>query len=464
MATAVSDADTTLSALAARLRGQMILPGDPEYDRARAVWNARADRRPRAIVRCAGVSDVIAAVNHARETGMPLSIRSGGHHVGGFAICNGGIVIDLSAMRDVRVDPRVRRARVGPGARVRDLDHEAQTFGLMTTGAPVSTVGIGGYTLGGGLGWTSRAHGLACDNLLSADVVTASGRLVHTSERENPDLFWGLRGGAGNYGVVTSLEFRLHPLGPEVLAGPIVYPMTAAPSVLRVWRDHMLEAPNELQCMPVIFALPPDPGSSRAQGDTVLALFPLWAGDPAYGERAIAPLRAAGRPLSDGVTRAPYATLLAGLDEMFRSGDRNYYRSAFFDALPDVAIDRMLAVADPMPTPFSTAFLEPTGGAIADLAPDHTAFPHRARRFCVTVVPKWERAGDDDAMMTWANRFIDAIAPFSARGVYVNYLDPAAPEPADVAWGAHLDRLADVKRRWDPANLFRHTHNVKPAD
>jgi hypothetical protein len=446
---------TDVRSLAGRIRGHVLEPGSDEYDVARRVWNARIDRRPSVIVQCAGAEDVMAAVTFARERDVLLSVRGGGHHVAGHAVCDGGLMIDLSPMSDVRVDPQTQTARVGPGARVRDLDRETEKFGLMTTGGPVSMLGIAGYTLGGGLGWTSRSHGLACDNLLSADVVTAAGEQVYASAQENADLFWGLRGGGGNFGVVTSFEFQLHELGPDVLAGPIVHRMDAAPGLLRFWRDYMRDAPDELQCMPVIFALPPEPGSGEVQGETVFALFPLFAGDPAEGERVIAPLRELGAPLSDGVGISRYATLLADLDDMYRAGHRNYYRTAFFDELPDSAIDLMARLGGPVPTPFSSIFLEPLGGAIARRAADSTAYPHRARSFCVTAVPKWEEASSDDAMIGWADRLFDALEPHAADGVYVNYLDDIAPQPAAAAWGGHRNRLIELKQRWDPDNLFR---------
>ena len=452
-----------IARLASRIQGRMIGQGDPSYDDARAIWNARIDRRPLAVVQCAGAADVIACVRFVRERALPLSVRGGGHHVSGHALCDDGIVIDLSQMNDIRVDQWARTARVGPGARVRELDHETQHFGLVATGAPVSAVGVGGYTLGGGLGWTSRLHGLACDNLLSADVVTASGELVHVSEGEHADLFWGLRGGGGNFGVVTSFELKLHPLGPEVLAGPIVHAMDAAPELLRFWFEYMADAPDALQCMPLIFALPAEPGSGREQGDTVFALYPLWAGDPAEGEAAVAPLRAFGRPLSDGVGTAAYATLLAALDDTFRSGHRNYYRSAFFDDMGDTVIDAIARLGGPVPTPFSSIFLEPLGGAIARVAPDATAFPYRRHAFCATAVPKWEHAADDARMIGWADRIFDALAPQAVGGVYVNYLDTAAGIAPDAAWGDNRERLAELKHRWDPENLFGGSPAIPPA-
>ena len=437
------------------MRGTLIEPGNRSYENARSVWNGMIDRRPAAIARCKGAADVISSVNFARDNNLRISVRGGGHHVAGHAVCDDGLMIDFSRMDDVRVDPKNKTAQVGPGASVRDLDYETQAFGLVTTGAPVSTVGIAGYTLGGGLGWTSRTHGLACDNLLSADVVTAKGELVHASEDENSDLFWAIRGGSGNFGVVTSFEFQLHEMGPEVLAGPVVHPIEAAPDLLRFWRDYMLEAPDELQCMPVIFNTP--------EGDTVFALFPLYAGNPAEGESVIKPFREIGNPLSDGVEVTSYADLLSELDEMYRAGDRLYYRSAFFDTFPDEAIDAFVEKAAPVPSPFSSIFLEPMGGAIARKDPDATAFPHRERNFCITAVPKWVEETRDAEMKAWADELFDALEPYAADGVYVNYLDEVGDEPARDAYGQHWNRLAELKKKWDPENLFRMNHNIPPA-
>jgi FAD/FMN-containing dehydrogenase len=440
--------------LASGLRGRLLTPASAGYDAARAVWNARVDRRPSLIAQCADESDVVRAVEHARSHDLRISVRGGGHHVAGRAVCDGALMVDLSMMNDVHVDADARTAYVGPGARVRDVDRETARYGLMTTGAPVSTVGIGGYTLGGGLGWTSRRHGLACDNLLSAQVVTAAGERMTASERENADLFWALRGGGSGFGIVTSFEFRLHALGPDVLAGPIVHSMDAAPELLRFWRDYMRGAPDELQCMPVIFALPATAGTKQSQGETVFALFPLWAGDPAEGMAVVAPLREAGTPLSDGVAVSPYAELLASLDEMYRGGHRIYYRSAFFDELPDAALDHVATLGSPMPSPCSSIFLEPLGGAIARIGDDATAYPHRGRSFCVTAVPKWESPSQDAQMTGWADRLFDALQPHAAPGVYVNYLDDAAPHEPAAAWGGHRERLLELRRQWDPDGLF----------
>lgn len=447
-----------------RMRGRVLAPGQPGYDRARSVWNGRIDRRPALIARCASAGDVRAAVELARERGLPLTVRGGGHHVSGHAVAEGGLMIDLSPMDGIRVDPEARTARVSPGVTVRELDRETTPHGLVAVGAPITMIGVAGYTLGGGLGWTSRAHGLACDSLIAADVVTADGELVRADPDRNPDLYWGLRGGSGNFGIVTSFELALHETGPEVLAGPVTHPMEAAPEVLGFWRDYMADAPDRLQCMPVIFPLPPDPGlPDSLHGETVCALFPLWAGDPDEGREVVRPLREFGDPMADEVGVALYAGLLDDLDEMYRDGDRNYYRSAFFDELPDEALEVLREGVAPVPTPLSSAFLEPMGGAIGRVAPEDTAFPHRERAFCVTAVPKWEDPERDADATGWADDLFQALEPWAAPGVYVNYLDDASDAGPRDAYLGNWERLAELKRRWDPDNLFRHNVNVAPG-
>lgn len=449
------------SALDGRIRGDILLPGDTGYDESRALWNGAIDRRPAAIARCVGADDVIAAVDVAVRQGAPICVRGGGHHVAGYAVCDDGLMIDLSRMNDVHVDPARRRARVGPGARVADVDRATQAFGLVTTGAPVPMVGMAGYTLGGGLGWTSRSHGLACDNLVGADVVTAAARLVRASEDENADLFWALRGGSGNFGVVTSFEFRLHRMGPDVLAGVVAHPIAAGGELLADWRDFMRTAPDELQCMPVIFAHAAPDGDVWS-GEPIFAHVLLWAGDAARGESAMEPLRRVGTPLSDTVGMVGYAGLLQGLDEMFRAGDRVCYRTAFLDDFSDDAIIEFVRRASPMPTHMSSIFLEPMGGAIARIAPDATAFPHRQRSFCVTAVPKWEDPDRDDEMTAWAETLFEPLAPYAAEGAYVNYLGNAGERRARAAYGGNFERLVEIKRVWDPDNVFRSNHNIPP--
>jgi FAD/FMN-containing dehydrogenase len=475
----MSDADTLLSDLRAVVRGPVLAPREPGYDEARALWNGRIDRRPKAIVRCLDPADVAATISWTRGHGLPLAVHGAGHHTAGFALCDDGVVIDLSKMKDVDVDRERRVARIGAGVLARELNAATQPHGLATTGAPIVSCGMAGYTLGGGLGWISRKYGLACDNLLSADVVTADGRTVRAAEDEHPDLFWALRGGGGNFGVVTRFEFRLHPVGPEVLSGLIAHPMDGASEVLRFYRDYMPTAPDDLACMPVVYRLPDVPEMPEGhRGHTVFALVPFYDGDPDAGMKAIQPLREVGAPIIDVVAPAPYAHLLDDLEAgMYYPGERNAYETAFFDELTDEAIDAFVAHAAPVPSANSTIFLEWLGGAIDRVEPDATAYPHRGRRLCLTAVPKWERPVDDAAMIGWASRLFEALAPHAAPGRYVNYLDARGNETADPsgapstppsravrdAYGSHYERLAEIKARWDPENVFRVNHNIRPA-
>ncbi|HSM09667.1 MAG TPA: FAD-binding oxidoreductase [Gemmatimonadota bacterium] len=456
-----------VEALETSVRGSVLLPGDPAYDGARELWNGRIDRRPLAVVRCLDRADVTAVLEHVRRHGVPVSIRGGGHHVAGFALCDDGVVIDLSMMDDVEVDPDERTARVGPGVRARTLNAATQPFGLATTAAPIVSCGMAGYTLGGGLGWISRKCGLACDNLLEAEMVTADGRTVRASSDENSDLFWALRGGGGNFGIVTEFLFRLHPVGPEVLSGQVVHPMSGAAEALRFYRDYMPTAPDELSCMPVVFRLPDVPEMpERHRGDTVFAFVPFFDGDPEAGMEAIRPLREVGSPIIDQVGAASYAHLLDDLESsMYFPGERNAYETAFFDEFSDAAIDAFVEHAAPVPSPNSSIFLEWLGGAIRRVDRDATAYPHRERRMCLTAVPKWANPEDDAEMIGWATRLFDALRPHAAPGRYVNYLDDrdAARVAVRNAYGSHYERLARIKARWDPDNLFRANHNIPPA-
>lgn len=462
----------TRNDLEAAVRGAVLFPDDSAYERARALWNGRIDRRPGAIVRCLDTADVASVLKEARRQGVPVSIRSGGHHVAGFALCDDGVVIDLSKMDAVEVDSDGRTARIGPGVLARDLNAATQPFGLATTGAPIVSCGMAGYTLGGGLGWISRKRGLACDNLLAAEMVTADGRTVRASEDENAELFWALRGGGGNFGIVTEFVYRLHPVGPEVLSGQIVHPMSGAAEALRFYRDYMPTAPDELACMPVVFRLPDVPDAPEAyRGETVFAFVPFFDGDPEAGMKAIRPLREVGSPIIDLIGPAPYAHLLDDLESsMYYAGERNAYETAFFDEFSDAAIEAFVEYAAPVPSANSSIFLEWLGGAIGRVDHDATAYPHRARRLCLTAVPKWADPAHDAEMIGWATRLFDALRPHAAPGRYVNYLDDRdgadgvgdTAGPRD-AYGSHYERLARIKARWDPDNLFRANHNIRPA-
>jgi FAD/FMN-containing dehydrogenase len=452
-----------LEAFRAAMRGETLVPGEPGYDQARAVWNGMIDRRPALVARCTGVADVLLCVELAREHDLLVSVRGGGHNVAGKAVCDDGLVIDLSRMRDVRVDPGARTARVGPGATLGDLDHETQAFGLATPLGINSTTGVAGLTLGGGFGWLTRKLGLAADNLIAADVVTADGQLLHTSEKHEPDLLWGLRGGGGNLGIVTSFEFRLHPVGPEVLAGFVVHPFAAARDVMRNWRDSMAKAPEDLTCWVVARKAPPLPFLPETwHGREVLILVIVGSGDRAAAEAAARPLRAFGTPIADVVSPTPYVGFQKALDPLLAPGARNYWKSHNFTALPDAAIDEFLGHATRLPSPQCEIFMGNLGGAAGRVPASAAAYPHRDASFVMNVHSRWENRQDDAACTAWARGVFDGMAPFATGGVYVNFMSEDE-DRVGAAYGANYDRLARLKKRYDPTNLFRVNQNVPPS-
>jgi FAD/FMN-containing dehydrogenase len=450
--------------LRGRLRGAALLPGDEGYDAARTVWNAMIDRRPALIVRCRGAADVAEGVRFARERGMRLAVRGGGHNIAGSAVCDGGLVIDLSPMRSVRVDPRRRVAWVEPGCTLADFDREAQAYGLATPLGINSTTGVAGLTLGGGFGWLSRSLGLTVDNLLSADVVTAAGELVHASATEHPDLFWAIRGGGGNFGVVTSFEFRLHPVGPTVLSGLVVHPLDAAPQVLRFYRDFVRRAPEQLVCWFVLRIAPPLPFlPPEWHGKHILALAMCYAGEMAEGEAAAAPLRAFGTPIADVVGPHPFTAWQAVLDPLLTPGMRNYWKSHDFTELSDGLIEVLVEHARRIPDPQTEIAFANLGGAVARVPAEATAYRHRDAEFVVNVHGRWEDPDKDSRCIAWARGLFDAAAPFSTGGVYVNFLTADEEARVPQAYGANYTRLAEVKRRYDPDNLFRVNQNIAPG-
>jgi FAD/FMN-containing dehydrogenase len=453
----------TVERFSERLRGEILRPDEEGYDEARRVWNAMIDKEPAVIARCRGAADVMTAVDFARDHDLLLSVRGGGHNVAGTAVCDGGLTIDLSPMNSVRVDPETRTARVGGGATWGEFDHEAQAFGLATTGGVVSSTGVAGLTLGGGFGWLAREHGLACDNLRSADVVTADGELVHASEDENADLFWALRGGGGNFGVVTSFEFDLHEVGPTVLAGPVIYRYEDATEALRFYREFMTDASERVQCLPILAKGRPELGlPDPFHGETVLVLLAAYSGDIDAGREALQPLRTFGEPLADAVEPMPYTALQRMLDEQHAEGYRWYWKSQYVDALSDAAIETIVDYCEST-APFFAVFGEWMGGAISHVEGSATAFPHRDRTASVTVEMRWTDPDRDDEHVAWAREFHEALAPDAADGVYVNYLSRDEADRVPDAYGDRYERLRRVKAEWDPENLFRVNQNVEPT-
>jgi FAD/FMN-containing dehydrogenase len=453
-----------IESLKSALRGSLMRAGDPGYDAARTIWNAMIDRRPALIVRCAGAADVMRAVDFARDSALLLAVRGGGHNIAGNAVCDGGVMIDLSAMNLVRVDPEARTAHVGPGATLGDLDHETQAFGLATPTGINSTTGVAGLTLGGGFGWLSRRFGMTVDNLVAADVVTANGRLVRASAQENQDLFWAIRGGGGNFGVVTRFEFRLYPVGPEVLAGLVVYPMDQAHSVLSRYRDFVRTLTDESAAWVVLRRAPPLPflpASIHGKEVVVFALF--HGGDPAAGQKIFEPVRRFGTPAGEAIGVQPFTAWQSAFDPLLAPGARNYWKSHNFAQLDDGLLDLAVKQLCELPSPHTEIFIGQLGGAMNRVAADATAYAQRNAEFVMNVHGRWETAAEDAAGIAWCRRLFDAAAPFATGGVYVNFLTDDESDRIAQAYGANYRRLAQIKAKYDPANLFRLNQNVKAA-
>jgi len=441
------------------LRGALLQPGDAGYDDARKIWNGMIDRRPALIACCCGIADVINSVNFARTHGLLVAVRGGGHNIAGNAVCDGGLMINLSAMKSVRVDPVRRTARAEPGLTWAEFDRETQAFGLATTGGQISTTGIAGLTLGGGWGYLARQHGLTSDNLLSADVVTADGQLLSASATEHADLFWGLRGGGGNFGVVTSFEYRLHPVG-TVLAGLIAYPLDKAKEVLRVFRDLTAAAPDELASGAILITLP--------DGPPVIGVGVCYNGAIEEGERILKPLRTFGSPLMDQIGPMPYLAAQKLIDGLYPPGLQNYWKSSFLKEISDKAIDTIEAYCAKRPSSMCHVVIEhQLGGAVGRIDRDATAFNHRDAQYSFLGIGECAAPADAENCTRWVREFWQAMQPYSTGGVYVNYLGQEADEGADrikAAYGPEkYRRLSALKNKYDPTNLFRLNQNIRPA-
>ena len=455
---------SSLEQLAARLRGELVTPGDPDYESARRVWNGMVDKRPAAIVRAQGAVDVVAAVDHARETGTELAVRGGGHSSPGFSASEGGIVLDLSRMKGIWVDPAARVARAQAGALWGDLDRETQAYGLAVPGGQISHTGIAGLTLGGGIGWLSRKHGLTIDNLLSVDLVTADGRLVTASDSEHPDLFWGVRGGSGNFGVVVSFEYRLHPVGPLVLGGPLVYRLEDAAAVIRNARDVLATALDDVSVWLVITHVPPHPPfPAERWGEPALVVAPFSA-DLERGPALLEPLTRFGQPLASLHGPLPYTALQAALDDVDPHGNRYWERGDYLAALTDEAIEALVEGGRSMTSPLDEILFFPLGGAIARVPDEATAFGDRTAPWAVWVVGQWTDPAEDDVHRDWTRAASASLAPWTTGGVYVNAIGEPEAARSVAAYGgaAKLERLRALKREWDPGNLFRLNHNIAP--
>ena len=446
--------ESTVENFRSGLRGELLLPGDDGYDTARRIWNATVDKHPAMIARCAGAADVISAVNFARTHGLLLAVRGGGHNVAGKAVCDGGIVIDLSVLKGIRVDPVRRTAHAQPGLTWREFDHETQAFGLATTGGIVSTTGIAGLTLGGGLGIIERTYGLTCDNLLSVDIVTADGQLLTASATQHADLFWGVRGGGGNFGVVTAFEYQLHPLR-EVLGGMLVYPFEKARDVLRFHRDFSLAAPDELAVPAALVTSP--------EGAPLLGIVVCYTGPRERGEQLIRPLREYGPPAADHVGPLPYLQIQRLIDDAFPAGLRNYWISSFLEQVTDDGIDIILKSFRTVPSPQSIVIIEQMGGAVKRVPQDATPFNNRDSDYNLLIMSIWRDATDDEVNIRWARELWSAMQPF-VSGVYVNYLGDQEADRIKSAYGPEkYERLVALKNKYDPTNLFRLNQNIPPT-
>jgi FAD/FMN-containing dehydrogenase len=443
--------------------GSVILPGDPAYDDARTVWNAMINRRPAVIVRCASGDDVPYAIAFARDHDLEISIRGGGHNIAGHAVCDGGLMIDLSGLKTVLVDAARQRAFVEPGATLRELDTATQAHALATPVGINSTTGVAGLTLGGGFGWLTRKHGLTIDNLVSAEIVTAGGEMLHASEHENTDLFWAIRGGGGNFGVVTRFEFMLHPAGPDIWGGLIVFPFAQAGDVLRRYRDYVKSAPEELNVWVVVRHAPPLPFlSPEVHGQPIVALAVFHAGDVADAQKATMSLRRFGVSHGEHVGPMPYVVWQQTFDPLLTPGARNYWKSHNFTDLADGALDSIIDSGWQLPSPQCEIFVGLIAGAANRVPPDAMAYRHRDARFVINVHGRWEATANDDACIDWARAFFNASAPYASAGAYVNFMTADETQRVTAAYGANYERLAAIKRRYDPANVFHVNQNIQP--
>jgi FAD/FMN-containing dehydrogenase len=449
--------------LSAQLRGRLIRPQDAEYETARHVWNGMIDRHPAVIVRCISAADVIAAVNMAREHGLAVAVRGGSHNVAGNAVCDGGMVIDLTEMKGIRVDAANRTVRAEPGLTWAEFDRETQEFGLATTGGLVSTTGVAGFTLGGGIGWLVRKYGLACDNLRSVDIVTADGTLRTASPIENADLFWGVRGGGGNFGVVTSFEFQLYSVGPMVLGGAVFHPLERAADVLRFYREFVASAPDELTTLVAIITAPPLPFIPEdLRGKPSIAIAACYSDAEDQGEAVLRPLHSFGPPAADVIGPIPYTALQGMFDEGAPAGLHNYWKSHYLGALEDDVIEVIVQHAAAMPAPFGQIHLHQLGGAISRVPSEATAFGHRDAAYVLNIIGTWADPGETDQDIQWVRDFWAPLQRYS-RGVYVNFTGEEGDEVVRSAYDANAyDRLVALKQKYDPSNFFRLNQNIKP--
>jgi FAD/FMN-containing dehydrogenase len=454
-----------LDGLRARLRGPVIAPGDDGYETSRTVWNAMIDRKPAVVARCLGTADVVACVEFARENDLLLCMKGGGHNIAGLATADGALLLDMSLMRGVFVDPRAKFARAQAGCLLGDVDRETQVHGLAAVLGFVSLTGTTGLTLGGGFGYLTRRWGWTTDNVLGMDVVTSDGRLVRASSEENPDLFWGLRGGGGNFGVVTGIDYALHPVGPQVVGGLVAWPASEAPRVLELYRTLAESAPPELTLVSIMRPAPPAPWLPKeAHGTPIIALLACHSGDPDEGERVVAPIKSFGRPIGDVLVRRPYVQLQSLLDATQPKGRRYYWKSEYLSRIEPALCEKYITHAQRIRSAHSAMIFFQIGGALNRLPEEHSPAGNRNARYVLNVAGSWEKAGDDAEHIAWAREAWNDMKSFSTGGTYMNFLtEDDGPERNQAAFGNAMRRLAEIKAKWDPQNVFRTNRNIKPA-
>lgn len=462
--TSIDFDELAIESLSASLRGKLLSEADAGYDIAREVWNGMIDKRPALIACCTGAADVICAVRFAAEHELLMSVKSGGHNIAGSAVCDGGLTLDLSAMKGIVVDPVKRTVKVQSGALLGDVDHETQSFGLAVPSGINSTTGMAGLALGGGYGWLSRPFGHTVDNMLSADIVTAEGEFLHLSETENSDLFWAIRGGSGNFGVVTCFEFKLHPVGPTILSGPVIFPIEQAKDVLSKYRLLAKGMPDEASCWLVMRKAPPFPFLDVAHhGKPVLILAMSCIGDMQLAEKSLAPLRELGKPIADAVGPHPYVGWQAAFDPLLVAGARNYWKSSDFSELADGFIDILIEAATSLPSDECEIFIAQLGGAASRVSPTAMAYPHRSTAYTMNIHGRWQSADLDQTVISFVRKLFNRVDEFSTGSVYVNFV-PEYDEVRTIGpYGANKARLEQIKGQVDAKNLFRSNINIQPS-
>jgi len=449
--------------LKGNVTGTVVLPGDKTYDKVRKIWNAMIDKQPAIIVQCQGVDDVVQALAFGRRHGLEISIRGAGHNIAGNALCDNGLMIDLSTMKNVRVDAEQRRAFVEPGATLGDFDAAVQVHGLATPVGINSTTGIAGLTLGGGFGWLTRKYGMTIDNLLAVEMVTVTGNRLRASAEENADLFWAVRGGGGNFGVITLFEFALHPVGPEILAGLIVYPLSQAKQVLTRYREFVATAPEGLSVWCVVRKAPPLPFlPPEVHGKEVVVLALFYDGDIEVGRKLIEPMRGFGDPHGEHIGAQSYVDWQQAFDPLLTPGARNYWKSHNLREVQDGVIDAIMKFAATLPTPQCEFFIAHLAGAPNRVAPDAMAWGHRDAQFVLNVHARWDEAKDDTRCIDWARGFFTASAPYASTGAYVNFMTAEEGGRVASAYGANFTRLVELKKKYDPGNILHMNQNIKP--